>query len=302
MSDFRVNLGQNSFPKEAQLANRRQRLALVSLFPVVAMALAGCSPVLQRGFLPDSAGVTNHTDRIIGLWTTSWIVLLLVGAVAWGLMAWALIVYRRRKGETTMPAQLRYNMPIEALFTAIPLILVLGFFAFTARDTAAIEAKVENPDVRIEVIAKQWSWDFNYVDSNVYDSGIQAQFTGKEENITETLPTLYLPVGKSVEIELSSRDVIHSFWVVEFLYKKDMFPGQTNRMYFTPLKEGTYVGKCAELCGEYHSMMLFSVKVVSPAEYERHVSSLATRGNIGQLSNEYDRNQNLPGGNPEIRG
>jgi len=302
VSDFRVNLGQNSFPKEAQLANRRQRLALVSLFPVVAMALAGCSPVLQRGFLPDSAGVTNHTDRIIGLWTTSWIVLLLVGAVAWGLMAWALIVYRRRKGETTMPAQLRYNMPIEALFTAIPLILVLGFFAFTARDTAAIEAKVENPDVRIEVIAKQWSWDFNYVDSNVYDSGIQAQFTGKEENITETLPTLYLPVGKSVEIELSSRDVIHSFWVVEFLYKKDMFPGQTNRMYFTPLKEGTYVGKCAELCGEYHSMMLFSVKVVSPAEYERHVSSLATRGNIGQLSNEYDRNQNLPGGNPEIRG
>jgi hypothetical protein len=63
----------------------------------------------------------------------------------------------------------------------------------------------------------------------------------------ETLPTLYLPVGKTVQIDLSSRDVIHSFWVVEFLYKKDMFPGQQNEMYFTPLKEGTYVGKCAEL-------------------------------------------------------
>jgi cytochrome c oxidase subunit 2 len=228
-------------------------------------------------------------------------VLLLVGVVAWGLMAWALIVYRRRKGETGMPVQFRYNMPIEALFTAVPLILVLGFFAFTARDTAAIEAKIENPDVHISVIAKQWSWDFNYVDANVYDSGIQAQFTGDEENIMETLPTLYLPVGKSVQIDLSSRDVIHSFWVVEFLYKKDMFPAMTNRMYFTPLKEGTYVGKCAELCGEYHSMMLFNVKVVSPQEYESHLASLAAKGNIGQLDNTYDRNQNLPGGDPGIR-
>jgi cytochrome c oxidase subunit 2 len=228
-------------------------------------------------------------------------VLLLVGVVAWGLMAWALIVYRRRKGETSIPVQFRYNMPIEALFTAVPLILVLGFFAFTARDTAAIEAKIENPDVHISVIAKQWSWDFNYVDANVYDSGIQAQFTGDEENIMETLPTLYLPVGKSVQIDLSSRDVIHSFWVVEFLYKKDMFPAMTNRMYFTPLKEGTYVGKCAELCGEYHSMMLFNVKVVSPQEYESHLASLAAKGNIGQLDNTYDRNQNLPGGDPGIR-
>lgn len=284
------------------MANRRRKLALVSLFSSLALILAGCTPEVQRGFLPDSAGVTNHTDRIIGLWTTSWIVLLLVGVVAWGLMAWALIVYRRRKGETGLPTQFRYNMPIEALFTTIPLILVLGFFAFTARDTAAIEAKIENPDVHIEVIAKQWSWDFNYVDENVYDSGIQAQFTGTEENIMETLPTLYLPVGKSVQIDLSSRDVIHSFWVVEFLYKKDMFPAKTNYMYFTPLKEGTYVGKCAELCGEYHSMMLFNVKVVSQAEYDSHLANLAAKGNVGQLSNEYDRNQNLPGGDPEKRG
>jgi len=216
-------------------------------------------------------------------------------------MAWALIVYRRRKGETGMPAQLRYNLPIETLFTVVPLILVLGFFAFTARDMTAIEAKTENPDVHIEVIAKQWSWDFNYVDENTFDSGIQAQVTGTEENVFDTLPTLYLPVNKSVQIDLSSRDVIHSFWVVDFLYKKDMFPGVTNKMYFTPMKEGTYVGKCAELCGEYHSMMLFNVKVVSQAEYDSQMASLAALGNVGQLSTEYDRNQNLPGGDPSIR-
>jgi cytochrome c oxidase subunit II len=284
------------------LSKNRRRFAALSIASAAALTLSGCTPELQRGFLPDAWGVTNHTDRIIHLWNTSWIVLLLVGAIAWGLMAWALVVYRRRKGETGMPAQLRYNMPIETLFTVIPLILVVGFFAFTARDMAAIEAKTPNPDVKIEVIAKQWSWDFNYVDQNVYYSGIQAQFTGKEENIMETLPTLYLPVGKSVEVKLNARDVIHSFWVVDFLYKKDMLPGVTNYMYFTPLKEGTYVGKCAELCGEYHSMMLFNVKVVSESEYLAHTSELASRGNVGQLSTDYDRNQNLPGGDPAKRG
>jgi cytochrome c oxidase subunit 2 len=215
-------------------------------------------------------------------------------------MGWAIVVYRRRKGDTGLPAQLRYNNPIEVLFTVIPLILVIGFFAFTARDIAAIEQPTENPDVVIEVIGKQWSWDFNYVDANVYESGIQAQFDG-QTGVPETLPALYLPVGKTVQIDLSSRDVIHSFWVIDFLYKKDMFPGKTNQMYFTPQVEGTYMGKCAELCGEFHSMMLFQVKVVSQAEYDTYLSSLAAKGQSGQLDSSLDRNQNLPGDDPEIR-
>jgi cytochrome c oxidase subunit 2 len=236
----------------------------------------------------------------VGLWTTAWIILWLVGIIAWALMAWAIVVYRRRKGETGMPAQLRYNNPIEVLFTVIPLILVIGFFAFTARDIAAIEQPTENPDVVIEVIGKQWSWDFNYVDANVYESGIQAQFEG-QTGVPDTLPALYLPVGKTVQIDLRSRDVIHSFWVIDFLYKKDMFPGKTNHMYFTPQVEGTYMGKCAELCGEYHSMMLFQVKVVPQAEYDTYLASLAAKGQTGQLDASLDRNQNLPGDDPEIR-
>ena len=283
------------------IKNRRSFVAVASI-SAFSLLLTGCTDAQQRGFLPDSSGVTNHTDSIIGLWTTSWIVLLLVGLLSWGLIAWSLIAYRRRKGDTSMPAQLRYNMPIETLFTIIPLILVMGFFAFTARDMTAIEAKTENPDVHISVVAKQWSWDFNYVDENVYYSGIQAQFTGTEENIMETLPTLYLPVGKSVQIDLDARDVIHSFWVVDFLYKKDMFPGHTNHMYFTPLKEGTYVGKCAELCGEYHSMMLYNVKVVSQSEYDSQMAALAAKGNVGQLTIDYNRNQNLSATNTESEG
>ena len=284
------------------LKKRGLKWAVLPAAVSLMLLLSGCSQQeFSRGFLPGVSGVTNHTDRITGLWTTSWIVLWGVGIIAWGLMFYAIIVYRRRKGETGLPAQLRYNNPIETLFTIVPLIITVGFFAFTARDMAAIEQPNLNPDVKIQVVAKQWSWDFNYVDGNVFDSGIQSQFDGKAGS-EAALPVLYLPVNKSVKVELTSRDVIHSFWVIDFLYKKDMFPGRSNFMYFTPQVEGTYKGKCAELCGEYHSMMLFNVKVVSQAEYDAHIAALAAAGNVGQIDTKYNRNQNLPGDNPEIRG
>jgi cytochrome c oxidase subunit 2 len=284
------------------LKKRAIKWAALPLAASVMLFLSGCTQQeFERGLLPGVPGVTNHTDRIVGLWTTSWTVLWVVGAIAWALMIYAIIVYRRRKGDNHLPKQMRYNNPVETLFTVVPLIITIGFFAFTARDMAAIEKPVENPDVSIQVIGKQWSWDFNYQNENVYSSGIQSQFDG-EEGSEAALPTLVLPVNKTTKIELTSRDVIHSFWVVEWLYKKDMMPGRTNVMYVTPQVEGTYKGKCAELCGEYHSMMLFNVKVVSEAEYETYITSLEAAGNVGQLDDTYNRNQNLPGDNPEIRG
>lgn len=180
------------------------------------LALSGCSSEdFGNGFLPASSeGVTNHTGPITQFWTTSWVILFGVGFIAWGLMAWALIVYRRRKGETGIPPQLRYNNPIEALFTIVPFILVVGFFILTARTMSDIEKPTANPDVQIQVIGKQWSWDFNYLNENVYSSGIQVQPEQVTKKVSE-MPVLHLPVNKTVELDLSSRDVIHSFWVVQ---------------------------------------------------------------------------------------
>ena len=279
---------------------RRSRLARWAVAPIgiaVAAILAGCSQQQLQGFLPGSPDTTNHTSQVMGLWVTSWIVLLGVGIVTWGLIIWAAIVYRRRKGQTGLPVQLRYNMPIEIFYTIVPLILVLGFFAFTARDQADIEANPGNPDVKIEVFGKRWSWDFNYLDSNVYSPGVQVSDRLNPDGSVDLskLPTLYLPVGEKVQIDIESRDVAHSFWVIDFLYKKDMIPGQTNHMYFIPEKEGTYQGKCAELCGEYHADMLFQVKVVSQAEYAAQMQKLKDAGQTGRLGPEYNTNTNLPG-------
>lgn len=276
-------------------SNRHLRWAAIPIGLVVAIVLAGCTQEQLQGWLPGDPDTTNHTSRTIGLWVTSWIVLLAVGILTWGLIIWAAVVYRRRKGQTGLPVQLRYNLPIEIFYTVVPLILVLGFFAFTARDQAEIESPTADPDVQIEVFGKRWAWDFNYVTDNAYSTGVQADFRADGSVDTDNLPVLVLPVDKSIEIEIQSRDVIHSFWVVDFLYKKDMIPGKSNYMYFTPTEIGTFKGKCAELCGEYHSLMLFTVEVVSEEDYEAYIASQKAAGFEGQIGADYNTNQNLPG-------
>lgn len=269
-----------------------------SVFTILALLLAGCTQQSMLGWLPTERGLTNQVDRVIDLWVVSWVVLLIVGVTTWLLIIWAAVVYRRRKGQTGIPAQLRYNMPIETFYTVVPLILVLGFFSFTARDQTIIEAPIAQPDLTVEVYGKRWGWDFNYLTDNVYSAGIQGQEIPGGGVDNELLPKLYLPVNKSVEIIIESRDVIHSFWVIDFLYKKDMIPARTNYWYFIPQQEGVFRGKCAELCGEFHSLMLFEVHVVSEAEYERQIGALRGAGNVGRLGAELNALQNLPGTTP----
>ena len=297
---------------------RSLKWAAVPAAASLILFLTGCSEAGDpaRGFLPNgpTAGgtepVTNHTNDIVGLWTTSWIVLLVVGVISWGLLGYAAIAYRRRKNDEGLPAQLRYNMPIETLFTVVPLILVVGFFAYTAKSMASIEQPIAGSN-KIAVIAKQWSWDFGYESENVYDSGVQLSDnvfkSGSDAYVNNAAgdmhvpgePVLYLVQNQPVELDMRSRDVIHSFWIVDFLYKKDVFPGgtnETNHIYFTPQRLGTYEGKCAELCGEYHSAMLFQVKVVTQAEYDQHIAELRAKGFVGDILNTTN-DRNISGDN-----
>ncbi len=275
-------------------SRRKQITTITGLALAGALALTGCSPEVQKGWLPTERGTTNHTDRIMDLWVNSWIAALIVGVITWGLMIWCMVAYRRRKGTVGFPRQNSFNLPLEVFYLTIPLFMVLVFFYFTDRDQQAIDNRAEPADVVVDVRGKQWAWDFNYkkgdvIREDVHEAGVQAHLTGEAVD-KEKLPTLYLPVNKSVDVELNARDVIHSFWVPAFLQKRDMIPGKTNYIRFTPTKEGTYDGKCAELCGEYHSEMLFRVKVVSDAEFQAHLEKLRQDGNTGLLGEEYDRN------------
>ncbi|MFS0716599.1 aa3-type cytochrome oxidase subunit II [Arthrobacter phoenicis] len=275
-------------------SRRKQITSITGLALAGALALTGCSPEVQKGWPPTERGTTNHTDRIMDLWVNSWIAALVVGIITWGLMIWCIVAYRRRKGTVGFPRQNSFNLPLEVFYLTIPLFMVLVFFYFTDSDQKAIDDRSQPADVVVDVRGKQWAWDFNYkkgdvVTEDLHEAGVQAHLTGNDVD-KEKLPTLYLPVNKSVDLELNSRDVIHSFWVPAFLQKRDMIPGKTNYIRFTPTKEGTYDGKCAELCGEYHSEMLFRVKVVSESEFAAHMNQLRQDGNTGLLGEEYDRN------------
>ncbi len=268
-------------------------LALAGVASVSALLMTGCSEEAKLGWLPTKRGITDNADTIMDLWIGSWVAALVVGLITWGLMLWCIIAYRRRKNDVGYPRQLSYHAPLEIFYTIIPIIAIVSLFSFSDRAEREITApKSETADVSIEVYGKQWAWDFNYLDKNVYSSGVQAQLDGQEGH-EETLPTLYLPVDSTVDLQLKSRDVIHSFWVPAFLEKRDTIPGQTNHMYFkTGSETGTYTGKCAELCGEYHSEMLFNVKVVTQEEYDAYTQKLADEGNDGRLGDEYNRNPN----------
>ena len=237
---------------------RRPAALLAGLLGVAAVALSGCSAEVQRGFLLGSsdAEITDQTGRITNLWVGSWIAALIVGLITWGLILWCVAVYRKRKGDDTLPVQLRYHVPLEVMYVILPIIMIGVLFYYTNRDTTAITDTSAEADVHIQVIGKQWSWDFNYLDDDAYDSGQHAQDVGSAgTGVLEDQVTLYLPVDERIEFTLDSRDVIHSFWVPAFLFKMDMIPGKTNTFQVTPQQIGDYLGKCAELCGEYLSLI-----------------------------------------------
>ncbi|WBL18235.1 aa3-type cytochrome oxidase subunit II [Citricoccus sp. NR2] len=260
-----------------------------ALATVAILVLTGCSEQVQRGWLPGSRDTTNHTAALTDLWVGSWVTALIVGLIAWGLMLWCMVAYRRRKNDVGFPRQTAYNMPIETMFTIMPIIIVFVLWGFSDRVQRQVDTPVEDSPLVVTVYGKQWAWDFDYE----YDGeerhyfGTQAHLTG-EEGVEETLPTMYLPADVPVEFRLKTRDVIHSFWIPAFLQKLDMIPGQTNHIYLTPQEEGIFQGKCAELCGEYHSEMLFNVEVVSEQEFRDELSQMPE----GLTGNELNRNPN----------
>ncbi len=259
--------------------------------------LGGCAAGNLRGdastgWLPPA--VTEGGERVTTLWIGAWITLIAVGLLVLGLTVWCMVAYRRRKDDNELPVQLRYNIPIEILYTVVPMLMVVVFFYYTARDEAALIDTSTEPDVTVNVVGKQWSWDFNYLEDDVHEVGTQAILTG-EPGAEETIPTLYLPVNERTEFVLTSRDVIHSFWIPAFLQKMDTMPGRVNRFQVVPTQEGEFKGKCAELCGAYHSQMLFNVKVVPRAEYDAHMAELRAAGQTGLLNNTLNRSQLMDG-------
>jgi cytochrome c oxidase subunit 2 len=209
------------------------------------------------------------------LWIGAWIAALATGAVVWGLIIWACLFHRKRKSTVDpLPPQVRYNLPIEILYTVVPVIMIAVFFYFTARDETEIMKVSGTAPVKVKVEGFQWSWRFttSYQGKTAMAVGVPVDLA-KQSLQTPQGPQLVLPEGTRVEFDLESPDVIHSFWVPAFLFKQDVMPGLHNRFELKTLNEpGVFFGRCAELCGQDHSRMLFSVKLVPQAEFDQYIA------------------------------
>ena len=262
-------------------------MTLLGLLGLALVGLSACGSDSQLERLAMPKPITVEGESTLELWQGAWIALLVTGAIVWGLIFYVIWKFRRRSDDE-VPIQTRYNLPLEIFYTIFPIIMVIVFFAHTIRvQNIVLNDEDVAPDQTVYVVGQQWSWTFNYPEAvdgkNVYSYG-----TG---NI---IPTLVLPVGQTTRFELRTPDVIHDFGVPGFLIKMDVMPGQNNHFQVTPKVEGTYAGKCYELCGVYHSRMLFNVDIVSEAEYEDYLQGQYDAGFVSDApvcGGQYARTQ-----------
>jgi cytochrome c oxidase subunit 2 len=165
------------------------------------------------------------------------------------LMLYSVVVFRRNPGDESDGPHIKGNVPLEIVWTVIPLIVVMGFGVWATGHLAEITS-ADPQELVVRVTGFQFGWAFEYPESGVTSS------------------ELYLPLGRQVKFEITSRDVIHSFWVPEFRVKQDAVPGRWTELRVTPTEIGDFRVRCAEMCGYAHSAMYAPVVVVGPDDFE----------------------------------
>lgn len=225
---------------------------------VLTIAAAACSSSFGM-----PRGDTEQGQEIFKLWQIFTIAGIVVAAIVYGLIGWSLVRYRRRKADdpAALGRQFHANVPLEVVYTAIPVVIVVALFAVSFRGENRVDALTPDPAVTLHAEAYAWGWRFTYG-----DDGPTVVSDPSGEDVAG--PTIELPRGRTTRVVLTSNDVIHAFWVPDFLFKRDAIPGRTTAFDLTPTNLGTYRGVCAEFCGLNHAYMTFTVVVVDPDAFD----------------------------------
>lgn len=248
-----------------------QRVGVLSgglLFPALSMADWGVNM---------TPGVTATSNDIFNLHMTIFWICVAIGVVVFGVMFWSIIAHRKSQGAK--PANFHENTMVEVLWTLIPLV-ILVIMAIPATATLVDMYDTTESDIDIKVTGYQWRWQYEYIND---DFGYFSSLTtpadqinnrqAKGENyLLEVDKPMVVPVGKKIRFLLTANDVIHSWWVPDFGFKKDAIPGFINEAWTRVDKPGIYRGQCAELCGKDHGFMPVVVKAVPEEEYNTWVA------------------------------
>jgi cytochrome c oxidase subunit II len=217
--------------------------------------LTGCSSLPSGG--------TEQGEEIRAVWAVFFWAGVGVAAVVYGLIVWSILRYRR----TDQPTQFRDDRRVEVVYTLVPVAMVVLLFLLTLRAETDVEDPARDPAATVRVEAFDWSWRFSY-------EGTGVEVFGTPENP----PQMVLPAGRPVRVMLSSADVIHAFYVPDFLFKRDAIPGRTTSFDLTVREPGLYQGRCAEFCGLDHYRMRFTIRAVPVPDFEAWLSGATQAG------------------------
>jgi cytochrome c oxidase subunit 2 len=254
--------------------------------PLAAIALSGCTvPTFGA-----SKGATTTSKSVFHLWQGFSIGAAIIGGFVVLLILYAVLRYRRNGDD--IPKQTQYHIPLEMVYTVVPILIVFGLFAATL----VVENKeVANPTtaVIVDVNAFQWGWKFAYPGTSVVVIGQ-----------TTANPVMEIPVNTNVHINLTSTDVIHGFYVKEFNFSRYALPGVVNQFTIRAVNTGTYFGQCTQLCGLYHSLMFFKVKVVTMDAYNTWLANNQNpaAAQASQTANQQQTSSNVPSKNTASSG
>ncbi len=253
---------------------RRLRRALV-LLAVALLALTTISAASAQTGMPDA--ITKEGDKIHNLWVFTLGIAIFVFVAVEAAIVYAVFAFRKKNDD--LPKQTHGSTLVEIIWTTIPVIIVVALFTYSFIVLRDIENTAADEDLTVHVQGFQFQWGFTYDMNDLGTNTPDRNAEGKIEILGTPAeePTLVIPMGEPVEFTLFSADVIHSFYIRDFLYKLDVVPGRDNRFVVTAHTTGTFHAQCAELCGLNHALMRFQLKVVTRAEFDQWVAENAPK-------------------------
>ncbi len=248
---------------------------LVLVVLAVLAVVTGAGQAFATSLFPPVA-VTEQGARVRELYTTVFAIAVVIFFLVEGLIIWTVLRYRRSPGDDSLPAQTHGNNVAELAWTIIPTIIVAFLFVISWQTLNQVDTVSASPQTKIRAVAGQFQWQFDYLADD-----------GKTVEYTQNLASgegggLYVPAGRDIQLSLTSKDVIHAFYVPQFLFKRDVVPGRVNMFDFKvdAADAGqTFRGQCAELCGTGHRIMLFEVHALSPSDFDAWLADAIATAN-----------------------
>ena len=249
-------------------------LLAASALPVSAQDVINGAEVVGKPHLGGTGFQPAATELAADIHWLDGMILVIITAIVLFVCALLLIViFRYNSKANPTPAKFTHNTPVEVAWTLIPVVILVFIGAFSL-PVLFKQQEIPDGDITIKVTGYQWYWGYEYVDE---EFGFESFLLPREqlaeygynedEYLLATDVPVVVPIGKTIVMDVTGADVIHSWTVPAFGVKQDAVPGRIAQLWFKPTREGVYFGQCSELCGKDHAYMPITVKVVSEEEY-----------------------------------